>query len=280
MTKESNQPPLEIPELGTSVYFGKEPLRHEGSPNLQELWGIARKYNVGLSRVIKVIARQLHIYKHPFAPDRTYTKALDLKGLTEDIPFCVAQTSIAAFKHGTSINVNPYNFIKNHSTYVPTAEELTENNFTSEDLRQCMDGSAKLAGSVTISYFDSWDGDDRTLLIPRGDHYSGKMTIPGGHSDGPLDVAGLSEGIEEAKLDPDLVRRADPLGSFTQVVFTTSEGVKRLEKYLNMVWQIQVYDPAELRRYESDSVYVDSETIREDQLTPIAKEVLKMTQYI
>ena len=43
-------PPLAIAELGTSIYFGKEPLSHDGSPNLTQIVGVANQHGLGICR--------------------------------------------------------------------------------------------------------------------------------------------------------------------------------------------------------------------------------------
>lgn len=276
----NHQNPLSIPELGIDVYFGKEPLRHNGIPNILNLVGEAtQNHKFTITQALNTIARQRYIYRNPSDYNRHLNKKKDLNAIFEPMTFLESQTCLAIFNYGVNPNIDPYVFISNYSRYIPKIDELKANGFNNGDVSICLSKPAKLAGSMAICYF-GYDDCRQTILIPRGDYYRGKWTIPGGHYDSPNDVAGLAEAVEEIGLQKDLLKKAEPLGIIDQVVFTTSRtGTIQLERYLNLVWTININDKRELHKYEKNGVKIDEEEINPEDMTPIAREALKMVGY-
>lgn len=274
-----HQGPMVIPELGVEVYFGKEPLRHDGTPNVLGLIGIATANGLKEEDAYKILARQLYIYNNPHIPDRKHNVKTDYPNVNQPIPFFVSQTTLAMYKYGIGeFLVDPYEFVKNRSYHEPSDEDLKRNGYYKEDLERVKSQPAKLAGSLVVVYF-GYDDYRQTILIPRKGYYKNKWTIPGGHFDNPYDVAGLAEAIEEIDVEPKLLKNALPLGSVDQVIFTGDPNKPKLERYLNLVWQSKVLDTKDLEGYEQKGCKIDEEEVRREDMTPIAQKALEMAGY-
>jgi ADP-ribose pyrophosphatase YjhB (NUDIX family) len=283
-----------IPELGVEMSFSGESQAYGGSLLSCEgvnvgndlFWDVVVGKGVDFPQKLgslKVIVDQLRKFRvGQGTSDTRSDTTLEYALLHQDerLPFLVAQTSVAILKYGIAGDVHPSTFLRERRAYIPNLEDLEVCGFRDAQVKAAGDGLALIAGSVALFH------SGRVLLAARqGGAYDGRLTIPGGHCEGPLDVAALREHMEETGMDRSLVTMARPLGIADQVILVRSDKkMPSLARYINLMWQIDttgqdINDQLDVATHMGWRMYTRDEISR-DVLTPSAMMALEMTKFL
>lgn len=280
---------LTIEELGIDIVFGKKgSLRTSGLMTGLDLLKTAQIKGYDKNDYEGVLAYQLAISQAEYPPKedvimkgkhKKHAKEILYKG--RGLPFFVGYTTKAILEYGLNEEIDNRSFLANFKRFIPKSEELKEHGFSQEDVKYALSEPAILVGSAALIYYDGVDEDCTYLRKRQSGLYKGYYTIPGGCADGPNDISGLAEMVEETGLAVNDSYRVDPLGVYDQLLIG-----ERIERYLNIVWEVMVGHDVHLIDGDGGGKWVElwdsevSNLVKRGELTPIAEFALNTAKFV